>query len=419
METNGRVFVGFGFGAIQAGLFLYEAYKTGSFARFVVAEVIPETVAAVRSAGGVYSVNIAHSDGIGVAGIGPIEICNPAVEQDRHTLVHAVADAREIATAVPSVAFYRSESPGSIHRLLAAGLLEKARRGGPTSIVYAAENHNRAAEILTEAVGEELPEDRAADVLSHVQFLNTVIGKMSGVVTDPEEIRLAGLEAVTPESGRAFLVEEFNRILISRVRQNTGGKNFDRGISVFEEKRDLLPFEEAKLYGHNATHALAAYLARQKGVGRISDLRSDEPAMRFLREAFLEESGEGLIRKHRGVDALFTPRGYEAYADDLLERMTNPFLRDTTERVGRDPARKLGWDDRLIGTIRLALGQRIRPWRYSIGAAAALAWMHPEAVSDSGRSVAPWLQQIWGPGDRVEETEVLRLVQEGWESLRR
>ena len=31
-------FVGFGFGAIQAGLFLYEAYRSGNFGRLVVAE---------------------------------------------------------------------------------------------------------------------------------------------------------------------------------------------------------------------------------------------------------------------------------------------------------------------------------------------------------------------------------------------
>ncbi len=409
--------MGFGFGAIQAGLFLYEAYKTGSFTRFVVAEVVPQTVAAVRSAGGTYAVNIAHSDSIGVANVGTIEICDPAVEQDRHTLVQAIADASEIATAVPSVAFYRTGSPGSLHRLLAAGLLEKARRGGPPAIVYAAENHNQAAEILTGAVGQDLPAGCTADVFGGVRFVNTVIGKMSGLVTEPDEIRLAGLETVTPRSGRAFLVEAFNRILISRIQKGTEGEKFHRGISVFEEKDDLLPFEEAKLYGHNATHALAAYLARRMGVNRISALRSDESTMKFLREAFLEESGQALIRKHRGVDALFTPHGYEAYADDLLERMTNPFLRDTTERVGRDPARKLGWDDRLIGTIRLALSQGIRPWRYSIGAAAALAWMHPDAVSESTCSVARWLQDIWGPGDRREEAEVLRLVQEGWEWL--
>ena len=34
--------------------------------------------------------------------------------------------------------------------------------------------------------------------------------------------------------------------------------------------------------------------------------------------------------------------------------MVNPFLRDPVDRVTRDPARKLGWEDRLLGSMKLA-----------------------------------------------------------------
>ena len=39
--------------------------------------------------------------------------------------------------------------------------------------------------------------------------------------------------------------------------------DFKRGITVFDEKGTLQPFEEAKLYGHNAAHALMGYLAQE------------------------------------------------------------------------------------------------------------------------------------------------------------
>jgi len=55
-----RTFVGLGFGAIQSGLFLHEACKSGTFLRLAV----PEVVEAVRGAGG-YWLNIATSSGIG------------------------------------------------------------------------------------------------------------------------------------------------------------------------------------------------------------------------------------------------------------------------------------------------------------------------------------------------------------------
>ncbi len=420
MTAHRRTFVGFGFGAIQAGLFLYEAQQSGTFGRLVVAEILPDVVWTARAAGGYCRVNIARSDRVEVVEVGPIEILNPAVENDRRTLVEAIAEAHEIATAVPSVSFYKSSSPGSIHRLLASGLVEKCRRGGPRAIIYAAENHNQAAEILQDQTWEEIPPESRARAAGWVRFLNTVIGKMSGALADPREIEEAGLATVTDADTRAFLVEEFNRILISRVDFGPGAKAFRRGIGVFNEKDDLLPFEEAKLYGHNATHALAAYLAHLKGITRIADLRHFPALMAFLRDAFLDESGRALISKHRSVDSLFTPPGYRAYAEDLLERMVNPFLRDTAERVGRDPRRKLGWDDRLIGTIRLALAHRVRPWRYAVGAAAALAFLHPELTSQPSPCIGSLLHECWGKAatSTEEQAAVEAEIARAWPLLR-
>ncbi len=404
-----RTYVGFGFGAIQAGLFLYEAMRSGRFARLVVAEVVPETVKAVRDAGGFFTVNIAHPDRVENARVGPVEIYDPADAADREELVAALAEASEIGTAVPSVGRYRSEGPGSLHKVLAAGLERKAETGGPRSVLYAAENHNRAAELLEELVMPEIPAARHGAVHWRVRFLNTVVGKMSGLVGGGS----AGLPPITPGNSRAFLVEAFNRILISQV-EFPDNVPFERGLAVFGEKPDLLPFEEAKLFGHNATHALAAYLAALAGVERIAGLRELPGAMAFLHAAFLEESGAALVKKHEGLDPLFTPDGYAAYADDLLARMTNPHLMDTAERVGRDVARKLAWDDRLVGTMRECVTQRIDPRRYAVGAAAALAVLDRNCL-DSGPAMAKTARDLWAeaPRDLFQERLVLALIEKG------
>jgi len=418
--TGDRTFVGIGFGAIQAGLFLYEAFRSGSFRRLVVSEVVPELVAAVQRSGGHYRLNIAHQDRIEPVEIGPVEICDPSTPESRELLAEAIAEAEEIATAVPSVGFYVSDRPGSIHRLLAEGLSRKATRRGPRSVVYAAENHNHAAEILREKVLADIPREGQPRVDAHVRFLNTVIGKMSGVVSDPAQVKLQKLETVTRDDRRAFLVEVFNRILISRIEFDDDADQFRRGIQVFQEKDDLLPFEEAKLFGHNATHALAAYLAMIAGIPFIADLRQT-PVLPFLEQAFIEESGGALVRKYNGIDPLFTEPGYRLYVLDLLDRMTNPFLRDTAERVGRDPARKLGWDDRLIGTIRLALGQGVEPRRYALGAAAALTTMQPSLLDRPDASPDPILQNVWGSGrpDGQEARRVVESISRAFPALRR
>ena len=266
----------------------------------------------------------------------------------------------------------------------------------PPTLVYAAENHNLAAEKLHDAVQREIDSDMSSRLTDHVQFVNTVIGKMSGVVTDPLQIHHDGLVPLVAGGRQAVLVEEFNRILISQITL----PDFRRGIDVFQEKADLLPFEEAKLYGHNAAHALLGYLADRQGITFIHEVGATG-LLQFVEQAFLQESGEALCRRHGGLDPLFTPAGWADYVRDLLLRMLNPYLRDRVDRVIRDPRRKLGWDDRLVGTMRMALEQGIEPRRYALGAAAAVELLLKERPgADGGGSVGRGLGECFGRASR-------------------
>ncbi|HLU46482.1 MAG TPA: hypothetical protein VK116_00310, partial [Planctomycetota bacterium] len=363
-------FVGFGFGPIQSGLFAYEAFASGRYGRIVIVEVAGEVVRGLRQSGS-YGLNIARRDGIERHTVGPVEVYDPNSPGDRDAISAALREASEVATAVPSVSFYRSASDGSIHRLLAEALRERVRP--EPLIIYAAENHHRAAAILRENVLSALPSGEAKEIEERARFLDTVIGKMSGVITDGGEIERLGLLPLWEKAGRAHLVEEFRRILVTRPKPGHGGRSIERGLDAFEEKDDLRPFEEAKLYGHNATHALLAYLAAAvppehapagRRLERMSELAGFQELVAFARDAFLVESGRALRRRHEGRDPLFAPKAWEAHVDDLIERMLNPFLVDQIERVGRDPARKLGWSDRLVGTMRLALEAGIEPSRF-------------------------------------------------------
>ena len=100
--------------------------------------------------------------------------------------------------------------------------------------------------------------------------------------------------------------------------------------------------------------------------------------------------------------------------------MTNPYLQDTVERVGRDPHRKLGWDDRLIGTMREALHQHVVPRRYAAGAAAALATLEPSFLK-SDVPAQTLLAPLWG--EEVTATrdaqDVIRLIEDGRKRLQR
>jgi len=354
---------GFGFGPIQAGLFVKEAFHTGSFERLVVAEIDPCLVQAVRANDQSYAVNVAHADGIEVATVNGVELLNPSCPQDLQALQAALAQSTEIVTALPTVDLFDRGEP-SIARLIAASL----NTGSPDGrLVYTAENHNHAAEILQARV-----ERYTAASGAPVQFLNTVVGKMSRVVTDPREIRDRDLCPIAPGIERAFLVEAFNHILVTQCAL----EGVTPGITVFEQKPDLMPFEEAKLYGHNAIHALMAYLGALRQYTSMAELKQDRDIMGIARDAFIGESGAALISKYAKLeDPLFMASGYRHYALDLLERMGNPHLGDTIERAARDPLRKLQYQDRIFGTLRLALGQGIAAPNMALGAAAGLDYL--------------------------------------------
>ena len=353
-----RTFVGFGFGPIQSGLFVAEAFKSGNFKRIVIAEIDQNLVSAVRANNGSYHVNIASNSGILAEKIDGIEMLNPAVETDRDELVKALSQATEIATSLPSVDFYDT-GENSVASLIKRGLENST---SPATIIYTAENNNHAADILDEKVGS----------FKNVQFLNTVIGKMSQVVDDKHEIRRKVLKPITPDIDRAFLVEEFNKILVTKCCI----PDFIPGIKVFLEKEDLMPFEEAKLYGHNAIHFLLALLGLSKGYKGMKNLKNNKEIMQIARDAFINESGAALIKKYAELnDMLFTETGFTAYAEDLLERMTNPYLDDPIERIARDLQRKLGLNDRIFGTMQLVLECGIEPINMAKGAKAGVDFL--------------------------------------------
>ncbi len=135
---------GFGFGPIQAGLFVKEAHATGSFDRLVVAEIDSSLVQAVRGNKHSYAVNVAHKDGIEDVRVTGVELLNPTCPQDLHELQAALAQSTEIVTALPSVNLF-DHGDQSIARLIAA-CLDTGDSDG--TLVYTAENHNHAAEIL-------------------------------------------------------------------------------------------------------------------------------------------------------------------------------------------------------------------------------------------------------------------------------
>ncbi len=156
--------------------------------------------------------------------------------------------------------------------------------------------------------------------------------------------------------------------------------------------------------------------------------------MRIGREAFLRESGGALIQKYAHLgDELFTEKGYRAFAEDLLERMTNPYLSDTVERAARDPVRKLGCTDRIFGTMNLALEYGIEPVNMALGAAAGVAALAYQTEANglpkelacsnwrtmSDKIVEEILRWLWKDAKAEHSGSLIRLVKNAKKHLMR
>jgi len=107
--------------------------------------------------------------------------------------------------------------------------------------------------------------------------------------------------------------------------------------------------------------------------------------------------------------------------------MVRPTLNDLIARVTRDQVRKLGYDDRFFGTMRLALRHGIRPVHLAQGAAAAVRSLIDQwdglgqAVAALPRPTASWskesvgnlLRAIWSTKAGPEAPSLIDLT---WES---
>ncbi len=362
---------GFGFGPIQSGIFAAEAAQSSDFNRISIAEVDGELVDAVRKNGNTYSLNIAHRDCIKTVNIKNVDLFNITIAAQRDEMIHRLKTATEIVTSLPSVNFFNAGGENSPAALIALGLQSNNEE---PALIYAAENNNQAAELLEKQVAKYLEN---ASNRRPSQFLNTVIGKMSQVIDDPNLMKKLALAPVTPDVSKAFLVEEFNRILVSSANIN----GFTPGFSMFEEKNDLAPFEETKLFGHNAVHAMLGFFAKNRGLKTMTQLREHPDLMQTARSALVNETGQALIKLYKNTgENLFTPKGFKEYADDLLERITNPMLHDAVDRMVRDPIRKLGYNDRLFGAVRLCLDCGIKPVNLVWGVIEGLKYIQRSGV---------------------------------------
>ncbi|UTV30685.1 mannitol-1-phosphate 5-dehydrogenase [Photobacterium atrarenae] len=213
-----------------------------------------------------------------------------------------------------------------IAKTIATGLTHRFEAGNnrPLNII-ACENMVRGTSHLKTQVYQHLNaiyHDQADELVGFVDSAVDRIVPPSEAANDPLE--------VTVESFSEWIVDQ---------QQFKGDIPAIEGMETTE---NLMAFVERKLFTLNTGHIITAYLGALKGHETIRDAIEDGE-IRAQVKAAMEESGEVLIRRY-GFDRQL----HQAYIEKILGRFANPYLRDEIDRVGRQPIRKLGANDRLI-----------------------------------------------------------------------
>jgi mannitol-1-phosphate 5-dehydrogenase len=257
-------------------------------------------------------------------------------------IVAEIATADVVTTAVgPNV--LRFVAP-----LIAEALAQRADAAAPLAVM-ACENAINASYLLRNEVEKVDPA-----VLARAVFANTAVDRIV-----PGQAADAGLNVT---------VETYYEWVIDRTPFH-GSEPAIPGATYVD---DLEPYIERKLFTVNTGHATIAYFGFLAGVSGISQALA-VPAVSDSVRAVLDETGTLLVAKH-GLD----PDAQERYIEKILVRFANPHLPDTVDRVGRQPLRKLGRNERFVGPAAELAERGITPTALLTAIGAALQFDVPE-----------------------------------------
>jgi mannitol-1-phosphate 5-dehydrogenase len=128
---------------------------------------------------------------------------------------------------------------------------------------------------------------------------------------------------------------------------------------------------ERKFYTYNAANGTASYLGYLRGHKYLFDAANDPWVVAALQGVY-DETGRALSAKH-GIPL----EEHRKFTASSLHKLQDRNIIDYVERNARDPVRKLGPEDRLVGSARLVMQHGIEPKHLARSIAAAIHYAEP------------------------------------------
>ncbi len=266
---------------------------------------------------------------------------------------------KAIATEVETIFIaVGGKNLSSVGTLLKQALLERMQSGTKNLLnIVLCENWIKPADVLKASIYDGASSE-------FVAFLDTYIG-----ITESVIIRSAiePTKEVLQEDPLAVNVQDFWYLPVDRKRLKSDLPD----IPALHYVDDFGGYLDRKFYTYNAANGTVSYLGSLKGYTYLSEAASDPEILAILEQVY-QETGKALCAKH-GFDF----ESHMEFTRTSLAKLQNKFLVDYVERNARDPIRKLGPTDRLVGPAKLVIHYGGVPKALSTAIAAAIFYDQP------------------------------------------
>jgi mannitol 2-dehydrogenase len=264
-------------------------------------------------------------------------------------------------------------APTTSFGLVTEALVRRRDRGLPPFTVVSCDNIEHNGDVARQsfaAFATLRDPDLGAWVEREVSFPNCMVDRITPATTDEDRAEVARRFGV--EDGWPVVCEPFTQWVLED-RFGLGRPPLEEvGVQLVE---DVEPYELMKLRLLNAGHQALAYLGRLAGYELVHDAAQDPLFRRFLL-GYMEQEATPTLRPVPGIDL-------DDYRRNLIERFSNPAIRDTLARLAFDGSERLPkW---LLPVVRenLSTGGEIRR-----SAAVVAGWArYCEGVDEKGQPI--------------------------------
>ena len=247
---------------------------------------------------------------------------------------------------------------GEIVPFLTKGIEKRAEVNPKPLNIITCENWKLPADILRKGISEQISEQYRSFFEQNVGITEAVIMR-SAIESTPDMIAKDPL---------VVNVQDFWEFPFDASRLKAPMPD---GMICLKPIYEFTGFLERKFYTYNAANGTTSFVGALLGYKYIADAAHDERILKLL-DGVYTETATALSRKHN-----FPFDEQWAFTRTSLRKLQDRNIVDYIERNARDPMRKLGKDDRLVGSARLCLEYGVKPENLAVAIACAMHYNEP------------------------------------------